>query len=138
MKNSLKLIVLSLVAVLCLSLSACGNSTPESLEAYFNDNPDVMESVESSASATEGLSVTAKDNELIYKYDVSNLDGFTKDIALSKESKETFAAAIDEAADTYKEVCSGLEEQIGVSGITCTITYTYKDEVIVSKTFSAE
>lgn len=128
MKKPIRLIALSLVAILVLSLSACGNSTPESLEAYFNDNPDVMESVESSASATEGLSVTAKDNEIIYKYDVSNLDGFTKEIALSEESKKTFDAAIDGAADTYKEVCSGLEEQVGVSGVTCTIAYTYKDE----------
>ena len=137
MKRTFKKISIILIAILCLALAACGNA-PETLEEYMDQNPEVQQDVEESVAATDGLSVEVSDNNITYRYDISQLAGITEDSVKSSDVKDALSDSLASAADTYKDVCAGLEESTDVSGITCTVEYCFKDEVLASSTFDAD
>lgn len=136
MNTTYKRISIILIAVLCLALAACGKA-PETLEEFLNQNPEVQQDVEESVAATDGLSVEVSANNITYRYDISKLEGITEDAVKSGEVKEALGKSLSSAADTYKDVCSGLEESTKVSEITCTVEYCFKDDVLVSSTFNS-
>lgn len=136
MNNTFKKISIILIAVLCLAFAACGKA-PETLEEFMNQNPDIQQDVEKSVAATDGLSVEVSANNITYRYDMSNLEGITEDSIKTDDVTKALSDALSSAGDTYKDVCSGLEESTKISGITCTVEYCFKDEVLVSGTFDA-
>lgn len=136
MNTTFKKISIILIAVLCLAFAACSKA-PETLEEFMNQNPDIQQDVEESVSATDGLSVEVKGNNITYRYDMSKLEGITEESIKTDDVKKALTDSLASAGDTYKDVCSGLEESTKVSGITCTVEYCFKDEVLVNSTFDA-
>ena len=51
---------------------------------------------------------------------------------------ETLTSALDGSKDTFISLCQNLESQTNISGIQLVVEYTYGDEVLSSKTYTAE
>lgn len=164
MKNISKILCIALMAILTLAMfSGCGKkneqstdtqdnavvqedatdtsesstSAPssETLEGFLQKNPTTMEQVKNSGD--EHMTVDVKENSIIYVYDLSTMDGITKDTALSNDMKEKLDNALDQYGSTFSGLCDTLESATDIKGIKILVKYTYGDTVISEKEFEA-
>ena len=128
-------ILLTFVMLLSVMASACSKK-PQTLEEYIKNDSESMEQVQNAADSA-GLNVEFKENDVIYTYDLSTIDGVTEDIVKSDVMKEQLSSALDSTADTFSGLCKQLEEQSKIEGIKIVVEYKYGDEIIVTKTFNS-
>ena len=167
MKNISKILCIALMAILTLAMfSGCGKkdeqpadtqdnavvqddsantsessipepttSSSQTLEEFLKANPATMEQVKNSGD--EHMKIEVKENNLIYVYDVSTMDGMTKDIALSNDMKEKLDSALESYSSSFSGLCDMLESATEIKGIKILVKYTYGDTVISEKEFEA-
>lgn len=123
--------------VMTLLLASCGSKAPATLEEYINLNPDTAEEINDTAS-TAGLNVSVKENEVSFTYDIKDIEGITKEIALSDEMKSSLDKALGDNASTFSSMCSTLEKESDIEGISIVVTYSYDGETIVTNTYTAD
>ena len=134
-KKSIICLVLVLVLA-CMALTACGGGSGEkadpTLESWMAEHPEEMDEVE----VEEGMEVSFEGNNLIYKYDLSTLDGVTEETANSDVLIDALKDGLANEEETFKGVASDLEEETGITGISVTVIYTFGETVLVEQTFT--
>ena len=142
------LMIIALVSA--MMFTACGSKTEETtetptLESFMSEHPDVKEQIDEKVAGgeTSGVKVDISGNDIIYTYDLSDLEDMTEEFAKSDEVKENLQAALDEQADAFKGVASSMESIINqagieISGVQVVVNYTYGDEVLVSGTYKPD
>ena len=136
MKKRTLIVFLILAVITAFCFTACGSKEPMTLEKYVGENPEVQGSIES-ASAGSNVEVLVKDNEILYNFDLSTTEGYTEEIAKSEELAASLEQALSSAGATFGGISKTLEESSGIKGITTTVNYMWKDEVIYSKSFTS-
>ena len=96
------------------------------------EHPEEMDEVE----VEEGMEVSFEGNNLIYKYDISTLDGVTEETANSDVLIDALKEGLANEEETFKGVASDLEEETGITGISVTVIYTFGETVLVEQTFT--
>lgn len=131
------LISLLLVFVMMISVFAASCSkTPKTIEEYINSDKTAMEEVKNAAD-TSGLDVSFSENDVVYTYDLANVEGATEEVIKSDVMIEQLTSALDSTGDKFVGMCKQLEEQSKIEGVHIVINYTYGDEVLVTKTFDS-
>lgn len=151
MKRKTIAVLLMVIALIsAMMMTACGGKSggsaeKQTLESFVSDNPDVKEQIDQKVAEGEsgGVKVDFSGNDIIYTYDLSNIEDMTEELAKSDTLKETLQSALDEQASTFKGVASQMEDVVnqagaGISGVRVIVNYIYGDEVIVSGTFEPE
>ena len=135
MKKRTLIVLLIMAVITALCFTACGSKETMDLEKYAQDNPEIQESIDTAASDSNVV-VEIKGNDISYTFDLSKMEGYTEEIAKSDTIISTLDQSLGEAGATFGGICKSVEESTGISGITSTVTYTWEDEVLVTKTFS--
>lgn len=130
------LMIMALIASLCFT--ACGKKggKAETLESYCKDNPEVQSQIDQ-AMADSNVKVEIKDNEIIYTFDLSTMEGFTEEAAKSDAVKSALENALTQAGGTFGNISKNIEESTEITGVTTTVNYTWGDEVLVTKSFTS-
>ena len=134
-RRSIYMVLLSLFLVLCTLFTSC-ISKPENIEELLNSNPDIQEEIQTAAE-NAGMSVEIKGNEIIYAYDLSSLEGATEEALKDEAMIKNLQSELDSQKDQFVEVCKALEAETEISGVSATVSYTYKDEALVTQTFTS-
>ena len=134
-KKGLISLLMAFVMSLSLMATAC-NSAPKTIEEYINNDKEAMEEVQDAAD-TSGLEVSFSENDVIYTYDLSKIDGATEEVIKSDIMIEQLTSALDSTGETFMGLCKQLEEESKIEGVHIVINYTYGDEVLVTKTFDS-
>lgn len=119
MNKTLKKILflaMSLTLVLGL-LTACGG--PKTLEEALQDE-DVQE--ELSSLETDGVTITAKGNMLIYTYTFDESYDFS-DATIKEAVVSSLQSSSEEAEDAFESVVEELENSTGIDDISMKVSY---------------
>lgn len=136
MKKGARFIVFMLIAAVTLMcFTACGKEEM-TLEKYVADNPEVQENIDS-AMAGSNVVVEIKGNDIIYNFDLSTMEGYTEEKAKDEAIISALEDALSAAGGTFGNISKSIEESTEISGISTIVNYTWKDEVLVSKSFTA-
>ena len=128
-------ILISFVMIISVFATSC-NSAPKTIEEYVQKNSESMEEVQKAAD-TAGLTVAFSGNDVIYTYDMSQIDGVTEDVIKSDIMIEQLSSALDSNADTFVSLCKQLEEESKIEGVQIVINYTFGEEEIIKKTYNS-
>lgn len=128
-----KIIALAAVAVMGLSMIACGKY--KSVEAYVKSDEvqEIIDSMESQATSM-GMSfeVTADGDKMVYTYkydDIEKQDGMA----------ESLESAMNQQASTFQESANELKKVVSAKNPSVVIEYVdSKGELIYSKEFVAK
>ena len=139
--------LIMIIALISVMTAACAKKPEEpvpdpTLESFMAEHPDVLKEIEASASGGEksGVRIDVSGNDLIYTYDIANVEDVDEDFAKSDATKESLTKSLDAQGDNFRSVASSIEtilQEAGVEieGVRVVVNYTYGDEVIVSGTF---
>lgn len=140
------LFVMMLIAVMaaslfmtsCSKLSKGGEESgePQTLEEYAVNNPEVQKSIDE-AMADSDVEVSIKENEVVYSFELSKMEGYTDDVAKDPTVIENLQKALDNAGPTFGGIAKTLESATGLSGIQVVVIYTYDGETIATQTFDS-
>ena len=160
-KKSLLILMLALVLSIAMFMTACGGGQKESakpddnagkqeqqteakteeskavtLEEYLQTNEDLKQTIISTA-AESGMTMEFKGNEMIYNYDVSQVEGFTEDMI----DNEVFRSAIEDGMESNKSVFANssisVEKVTGIDGIITVLNYTYNGKAFISRSYTS-
>ncbi|MBE6041448.1 MAG: DUF4854 domain-containing protein [Clostridiales bacterium] len=134
-KKKVLSLLICFTMLMSIFITACSKG-PATLEEYISKDQEAKDQIETTAESS-GLSVSIEGNNVVYTYDLQNMSGVTADIAKDDTMKSTLESALDSAAATFENLCAQLEKESEISGIQIIVNYTYGDETIVTKTFSA-
>lgn len=133
-----KKITLLLILVLAAALTAAGCSKkPETLEEYAESNSEISEKI-GEVSESSGVNIEIKGNDIIYSYDLASIEGYTEEVVKNEAAVEALSDALDKSGENFVSICKSVQEAAGISGVQAIVSYTFNDEVVVSKTFTAE
>lgn len=135
-KKSIITLIIGLTLVMVMFLTSCGNKAPQTMEDYVSSNEEVQQQIQEAADAS-GLAVEIKGNDVIYTYDLSTFEGMNEELAKSDTMKSNLESALDAASPTFENLCSQLEEESEIQGVQIIVNYTFGDEVVVTKSFTA-
>ena len=136
MKKRTLLLVMVFTLITAMLVTACGGKEAMTLEKYAKDNPEVQESIDS-AMADSNVLVEIKGNEIIYTFDLSNMDGYTEELVKDESVVSALESALEAAGGSFGGIAKSIEESTGIQGISTTVNYTWGDDVIVTRTFTA-
>ena len=137
-RNSIFKIIITMTLIAAMLLASCGKSgSPSDLESFINSNPEVVEEINSKAAQEQGLSVEISGNEIIYTYDLSQVENAKEDELKDKDMIDRLGKGTDELKDGYVSMCQTLEQISGIKGIKAVVRYTYGDEELLSKTYTS-
>ena len=139
MKKKILLVLLAMLVGMTMILAACGGGAadePMTLEKYAADDTEIQESIDS-AMADSNVLVEIKENSIIYTFDLSTMEGYTEELAKSEAIIEALESALDSAGSTFGGIAKSIEEATEISGISTVVNYTWGDEVLVTKEFTA-
>lgn len=134
-RSNLYMVMLSMILTLGLLLSSCV-SQPETIEELIDSNSDVKDQIQTAAEEA-GMVVDIKGNEITYTYDLSGIEGATKENLKDEAMLETLTNALDSQKSVFAGVCKSIEDETGISGVTTIVNYTYGEEVLVTRTFTS-
>lgn len=134
-KNRVFVIVLSMILMSSFIFASCA-SKPDNLESFLKSNDEVKTDIDAAAESA-GMTVEVKGNDVIYTYDLSNIEGVTEDMLKDEAMINTLQTSLDSMEDTFVETCKKLEEETGFTGIKMIVNFTYGDEVLVTQTFTS-
>ena len=66
------------------------------------------------------------------------MEGYTEDIAKSDELKDSLSNSLDGAKETFGGIAKSIQEATQIEGIRTVVNYSWGDEVLVSRSFTAE
>lgn len=135
-KKSVIALVLTLSLLFISGLTACAKKA-DTLENFLQSNEDVKKEIQDAADAS-GLSVEIKGNEVTYSFDLSTIQGADEKTLKDPAMIEKLEESIDNQGSTFVDLCKSLEEKTGFTGIKMIVNYTYKDEVLISRTYTSE
>lgn len=135
MKN--KKLSLILVAVLLMSLFTACASKPKTLEQYLQKDTKSMEQIQEIAQQSD-MEVEISENTITFTYDLTAIDGLTKDVAQSDEFKTTLDTELSKQASTFEGLCKQIGDAAKVENTQMTVKYTYEGEAIVEQTFEGK
>lgn len=114
-----KVLSLILVAVLCLSLVACGGNTPDDSKpkndpevvAYVEEYGDVMlESMESSFATSSGMTckstIEAVGSGIVISININELED------VPQETKDAMQSAYDQMSSTFEGLLQQLQQEV--------------------------
>ena len=134
-KRSIYMVLLSLLLLLGTLFTSCV-SKPGNIEELLNSNPDIQQEIQTAAE-NAGMSVEIKGNEIIYSYDLSSVEGATEEALKDEAMIKNLQSALDSQRDQFVNVCKSIETETEISGVSATVSYTYKDDVLVTQTFTS-
>ena len=134
-KNSVFVIVLSMILMSSLIFASCA-SKPDNLESFLKSNEEVKTDIDAAAESA-GMTVEVKGNDVIYTYDLSNIDGVTEEMLKDEAMIGTLETSLDSMKSTFVDTCAELEEKTGFTGIQMIVNFTYGDDVLVTRTFTS-
>lgn len=120
-------------------MTACGGGSadePMTLEKYAAGDADIQKTIES-AMADSNVLVEIKENSITYSFDLSTMEGYTEDLAKSEVIQATLESALDSAGPTFGGIAKSIEETTEITGISTVVSYTWGDELIVSRSFTS-
>jgi molybdopterin converting factor small subunit len=115
--------------------SSCSKK-PETIEEYLANQPESMEDLKQNAEKS-GLELSISGNDITYSYDISSYEDMTEELAKSDKIVEALGDALEDSEDNFSDLCSKLEEESNIEGIRIIVKYSYGDEELVSKSFTA-
>ena len=151
-KKSIIALLVALCLVFCFTLTACGGNSDEpsdareeaaeetveeeieTLETIINNDSSLKEQV-ASGSGQEGLTIEVKDNDINYIFDMTAISDLSEEQLKDPAMIEALDNALDEGKDQFINLCTTLEDQTGLEGIHMIVTYTYKEDVLTTRTF---
>ena len=135
-KKCLTALLLMLALCAAISMSACkkGDSGPQTLEDFAKNNEDIQKSIDSAATDSN-VAVEIKGNEIIYTFDLANMEEYTEELVHNEQVVENLKNALDQSASTFEGIAASVQEATGIDGISTTVKYVYGDEEIASQTF---
>lgn len=107
-----------------------------SLEEFVEVNPDARIQIEQSVQDTN-VDVFVSENNLIYRYDLSKVDGMSETAAKDAETISSLEDSLDSGDSRFIELCQNLEDDTGIRGISVTVLYTYGEDKLTSRTYTA-
>ena len=126
-------LMITVLSVMCFS--ACGKETM-TLEKYVADHPEMQTSIDD-AMAGSNVVVEIKENDIIYSFDLSTMDGYTEELAKDEKVITAITDALAAAGGTFGNISKTVEDSTEIKGITTTVNYMWKDEVLVTQTFTS-
>lgn len=84
---------------------------------------------------SENFSMEIVENNIICTYDISNTPGMTEEAAMHEVNKESIEASLNSMESQYSELCSFIEDESGIEGISIVVRYTYQETHIAEKRF---
>lgn len=133
-RKGIAALVLSLIMMMSV-FTAC-SSSPKTIEEYINSDNEAQQQVQDAADAA-GLNVEFSGNDVIYTFDISTIDGVTEEVGKSDIMIDQLGSALSSQSSTFVGLCGQLEDESKIEGVQIVITYTYGDEVLVTKTFNS-
>ena len=134
-KRSIYMVLLSLLLLLGTLFTSCV-SKPGNIEELLNSNPDIQQEIQTAAE-NAGMSVSIKGNDIISSYDLSSVEGATEEALKDEAMIKNLQSALDSQKDQFVNVCKSIETETEISGVSATVSYTYKDDVLVTQTFTS-
>ena len=107
------------------------------LEDYINSNDAAKQQLVQSVEGTDVI-ISVSGNTLIYTYDLSASNSMTPEIAESEELKQSLGETLDASDEQFTELCSGLEKDTGISGVSVEVLFKYGDDVLLTRTYTSE
>ena len=107
------------------------------LEDYINSNDAAKEQLIQSVEDTDVI-ISVSKNTLIYTYDLSSSNSVTPELAQSEELKESLGETLDSSDEKFTELCTGLEKDTGISGVSVEVIFRYGDEELLTRTYTSE
>ena len=127
--------LLGMLILLCLAFTSCV-SKPTTVEELINSNEEIAEQLATS-SGSSNMTLEIKGNEIIYSYDLSGIEGATEENIKDEAMIKILQTTLADQSSAYAAVCKNIEKSSEISGVTATVNYTYKGEVLATKTFSS-
>jgi hypothetical protein len=135
-KRTIISLILTFALMCAMILSSCGGGKAKTIEDYINGSPEAQEQIQKAADES-GTVVTYSGNDMVYSFDISGVEGMTEEIATSGSMADSLNSLLDSANDRYVELCSSLEEEANIEGVTITVNYMYGETVVVTRTFTS-
>lgn len=133
-KKLLISLLLILTVISAMVFSSCSKTV--TLESYVGDHPEVQQSIDDAMGSSDVV-VEIKDNEIIYSYDLSKMEGYTEELVKNEQIITALTDALAAAGSTFGNISKTIEDTTEIKGIQTTVNYTWADEVIVTQTFTA-
>lgn len=155
-KNTLLIVLLILAVSAAMLLTGCSKSsdgsTPEpakeaeeaveetvedvlTLEKFVMEDEKIQAELDELIAANPGLSFDIKDNDLMYYFDLSQMD-FSEETA--RAVVPTLQEGLKNAGSSFAEVCQQMEDEAGVEDVHTFVNYTWKGEVLVTSEFTKD
>lgn len=119
-----------------LLVSACSKK-PETLEDYAQRNSEISETI-SETNESSGVQIEINGNDIIYSYELSSIEGYSEEVVKNEAAVEALSDALDSSGENFVRICGSVEEAAGITGVRAIVSYTYKDKVVASRTFTAD
>ena len=136
MKKKTLLLFLIATVISAMFFTACGQAEPLTLEKYCQEHPDVQANIDEAMTGTNVV-VEIRENEILYNFDLSKMDGYTEELVRSDNIISALEEALSAAGPTFGGIAKSIEESTEISGISTTVNYQWGDEVLVTKTFTS-
>lgn len=138
-------IVFMMIAVLAaMCFTACGKKAAPTLESYINDHPEVKTEVDEQlgTDAMKGVKVEFSGNDMIYTFDLANMDNITEEVAKAESTKAALDQGLEQQTETFVNVANTILDTVKKDGaeietVRVVVNYTYGDEAITSRTYEA-
>ena len=127
--------LLGMLILLCLAFTSCV-SKPTTVEELINSNEEIAGQLATSSDSSN-MTLEIKGNEIIYSYDLSGIEGATEENLKDEAMIKILQTTLEDQAAAYAAVCKNIEKSSEIRGVTATVNYTYKGEVLATKTFSS-
>ncbi len=110
------------------------------LEEYFNTDGAPKDSL--GYDEDTGLELTVSGNELTYLYDLSRSGQYTVEQFKNDAYVDAYVDSVNQSLDeqggsVFGGTAKTLEEAIGISGVKVTVTYSWEDEILVTRTYTS-
>ncbi len=140
MKKKILFVLLAMLVGMAMIMTSCGGSKadeePMTLEKYVQGDEEVQKSIDQAMSSSNVL-VEIKENDIIYSFDLANMEGYTEELVHTEEIQSALQDALDAAGSTFGGIAKSIEEASGLTGISTVVNYNWGDEIIVTKTFTS-
>jgi len=152
-ERRLSAVLIVLLLALSLLMCSCGSSgsggskekeeTEEkemTLETYLAENPYIQSYIDESMadSGEKEIKCEIKDNDVIYNYDLVNMEDMSEDEAHEDWVKESLDKNMEGQEGSFVHGATYLEYLTGIEGIREIVRYSYDDEVIAEYVYESD
>ncbi|MBQ9272304.1 MAG: hypothetical protein IJ227_01100 [Mogibacterium sp.] len=149
-RRRLSAVLTALILALSLIMCSCGSSksseneeageTVMTLETYLAENPYIQSYIDESMSDSgeKEISCVIKDNDVIYNYDLVNMEDMTEDTAQEDWVKESLDKNMAGQEGSFIHGATYLEYLTGIEEIREIVRYSYGDEIIAEYVYESD